>query len=154
MNTGLLGNSGEVWVGRIISELAITNQHVQQVGELAIRISKASGGYNDDVKNIAKEQAYFRLNSKFQVWLENIDPENDELDETCELWFEQSQKVVRGLGRELIEQAGPQAFVGREIKEKIEGKEVERRYTLPAAYNYFLARTANRESIGGGKNYE
>ena len=154
MNTGLLGNSGEVWVGRIISELAITNQHVQQVGELAIRISKASGGYNDDVKNIAKEQAYFRLNSKFQVWLENIDPENDELDETCELWFEQSQKVVRGLGRELVEQAGPQAFVGREIKEKIEGKEVERRYTLPAAYNYFLARTANRESIGGGKNYE
>lgn len=154
MNTGLLGNSGEVWVGRIISELAITNQIVKQLGELATRISKASGGFNDDVKNITKEQAYFRLSSKFQIWLENIDPENDDIDESCELWFEESQKVVRKLGRELVEQAGPQAFVGREIKEKIGGKEVERRYTLPEAYNYFLARTVNRESIGGEKNYE
>ena len=51
-----------------------------------------------------------------------------------------ARKIIRALGEELVTQSGPQAIVGRYIKEKIKGKDVENLYTAPKAFNRFLYR--------------
>ena len=51
---------------------------------------------------------------------------------------------MRRLGAELIAQAGPQALVGREVDQK--------NIAAPDAYNYFLYRTKNKQTLkNGGK---
>lgn len=150
-SAGLLIDLGADWVSRIIDEIEITERLVGQAGYLAQRIARAAG--DDDggnQKNAAREQAYFRLDEPFRRWLESIDPEGDrEMREICEEWWDQAKRIVRDLGRELVEQSGPQAFVGRNVKEK--GKEDAHRYTAPEAYNRFLYFTSSREAMKGGR---
>jgi CRISPR system Cascade subunit CasA len=147
-NAALLTNLGENWVSRIISEITTTEQLVDQVGYLAQNLAKAAGDVDgSNQKKAAKEQAYFRLNAPFRQWLERIDPERDAMEEVCAEWWEKARHIVQALGKELVNQAGQQAFVGRVVKEKTKGKEVERRYTAPEAYNNFTYRTSTREAL-------
>jgi len=146
-NAKLLTALGENWTSRIIDEIGVTENLVAQVGFLEQNLAKAEGDADGGSrKNAAKEQAYFRLDMPFRRWLESIDPEKDEMSEACDRWWEEERRIVRMLGRELVEQAGPQAFVGRTV---VEDKK-ERRYTAPEAYNYFLYRTSTRQALKGG----
>lgn len=155
INSSLLADSESIWVNRIVSELDVTDHLVKQVAELSKKIARASGDTSDSAsEDITKEQAYFRINIPFRIWLESINPEHDDLDEKCELWWGEAQAIIYKLAREIMERSGPQAFVGRKVKEKIGGKEVEISYTSPEAYNYFLKRTKNRESLKGGRDHE
>lgn len=148
MSATLLTDLGENWVSRIISEINTTEQLVEQVGYLAQDLAKAAGDADgSSQKKAAKEQAYFRLNAPFRQWLERIDPERDSMEEVCEKWWKEARRIVQALGQELVNQSGQQAFVGRVIREKIKGKEVERRYTAPKAYNSFTYRTSTREAL-------
>lgn len=148
LNAGLLTALGAEWVNRIIDELETTDKLVQQVGRLAQNLAKAAGNANGKMqKEAAMEQAYFRLDIPFRKWLEEIDPERDEPPTVCEQWWEQARRIVRDLGEELVEQAGPRAFVGRVI---IENKK-EQRYTAPEAFNRFLYYTSNRDALKGGR---
>jgi len=144
----LLTTLGVEWVARIIDEIQTTEKLVQQVGRLAQDLAKAAG--NADGKNqrdAAREQAYFRLDLAFRKWLEEINPDEDDMVIVCERWWEQARSIVRKIGRELVEQAGPQAFVGRVISEN----KKERHYSAPEAFNHFLYNTATREALKGGK---
>jgi hypothetical protein len=80
------------------------------------------------------------------MWLEEIDPERDEMNDTCNRWWEQARRIVRDLGGELVKQCGPQAISGRVVKTE-NGKDV--RYNAPQAYNRFLYRTSGREALKG-----
>lgn len=131
INLSLFTSLGERWINRIIDEIETTEKLVTQVGYLAQNLAKAAGdsdGYNE--RDSAKEQAYFRLDTPFRHWLEEIDPEQHSMDQSCNQWREQARKIIRKVGKELVDQSGPQAFVGRYVK--------ERRYTAPEAYNRFL----------------
>jgi CRISPR system Cascade subunit CasA len=148
LNAGLLTSLGVDWVNRIIEELENTEKLVQQVGRLAQNLAKAAG--NDDgrkQKEAAKEQAYFRLDIPFRKWLEEIDPEMDEMITVFDQWWEQAKRIVLDLGKELVEQAGPRAFVGRVITEN----KREQRYTAPEAFNRFLYYTSTRGALKGGR---
>ncbi len=81
----------------------------------------------------------------FRKWLEEIDPVRDEMVTVCDQWWEQAKSIVRGLGKEIVEQAGPQAFVGRTIREN----KKEQRYTTPEAFNQFLYYTSTRDALKG-----
>lgn len=156
-NAKLLTSLGEDWVNKIVSELETTDLLVKELGFLAENLAKAAGfSDNEKKKDYAKELAYFVLDEPFRRWLEGIDPEKDEdaKDEKCELWWKEAQRVVRKLGRELIEQTDPQAFVGREVTEKMKGKNVKRLYTSPGVYNVFLLRTDSKQSLRGGEDHE
>jgi CRISPR system Cascade subunit CasA len=139
----LLTNLGEKWVNRIIEVIGQTEELVNQVGYLAQNLAKAAGDTDgNSAKNAAKGQAYFRLDIPFRLWLEGIEPERDSMNDTINQWLEQARKIIRSFGRELVNEAGPQSFVGRYVKEKVKGKDVERRYTAPEAYNLFMYRTS------------
>lgn len=152
VNLSLLSALGEDWVNLIINEIDTTDKLVEQAGRLAQNLAKAAGDRDgSDQKSAAKEQAYFRLDAPFRRWLEEIDPErdNDRKSEVCNEWWEQAKRIVCRLGRELVEQSGPRAFVGRMLTEN----KRENRYNAPEAYNRFLYFTSSRDALkGGGKN--
>ncbi len=93
------------------------------------------------------EQAFFRLDIPFRSWLEKIDPEKDEMGIVCDQWWEQAKSIVRILGRELVEQAGVRAIVGRVVTEN----KKQQRYTAPEAFNRFLYYTSTRDLLKGGR---
>ncbi len=144
----LLTELGEDWVQRIIEEIDTTDRLVDQVGQLAQNLTKASGDTNGtDLKNFAKEQAYYKVDQPFRQWLFSIEPtkDKDRKDELCSNWWDQAQLLIRNLGKELVNQAGPQAFTGRVIFDQ--KKKREYRYTSPETYNRFLMNTSSREAL-------
>jgi CRISPR system Cascade subunit CasA len=148
LNAGLLTDLGADWVNRIIDEIDTTDKLAQKVGRLAQNLAKAAGNADGKKqKDAAKEQAYFRLDIPFRKWLEEIDPERDEMGTVCDQWWEQARRIVLDLGKELVEQAGPRAFVGRIVTEN----KKEQRYTAPEAFNHFLYYTSTRDALKGGR---
>jgi CRISPR system Cascade subunit CasA len=123
-----------VWLLRISDEVATIEKLVEEAGWLAkdLGIAKGdiNGGYKDRDK--AKEQAYSRLDIPFRQWLEHINPETDDVDEKCKAWREEAKNIIKQLGDELVEQAGPQALVGRYKDDKW--------YTAARAHIQFLSR--------------
>lgn len=145
---GMLTALGESWVNRIIAEIETTDKLVAQVGQLASDLVRAAGNAETSgQRNNARVQAYYRINQPFRRWLAGIDPIKDDnkKDELCDRWWEQAKGIIRGLGKEMVNQAGPQAFVGRVEKDEKTGKEY--RYTAPETYNRFLYRTSSREAL-------
>jgi len=153
MSAGMLTKLGESWVGLIVDEIATADMLAAQVGYLAQNIAVAQGDRDGaNPRKAALEQAYFRLDAPFRQWLERIDPQRDEenKEEICDAWWEEEKTLIRALGRELVEQAGPRAFAGRTVKEK----KGEHHYSAPEAYNRFLIHTASRQALKGGRKDE
>lgn len=154
VNLLLLTKLGSDWVNRIANEIDVTEHLVEEVGRFAVDIYKSLGYKNSTKsdrellyrrKNDVKEQAYYRLDRPFRRWLEELYPEQDCMNEACERWWLQAKHIVRGLGNELVQQSGPQSFVGRIMKDG--GEKRLQRYTAPEAYNRFLYRTSTREPL-------
>lgn len=147
-NADLLTGFGESWISRVLDEVAIADKLAEQAGQLAQNLAIAAGADNGwPLKMHAKEQAYYRMDLPFRRWLESIDPQDVSVgkEELCNLWWEQAKSIVRELGRELVNQTGPQAFAGRIITD--EKKKKSYRYTAPEAYNRFLYKTSSREAL-------
>lgn len=144
----------EQWIGRILQEIETTELLVRQVGILAQNIARASGDIDADrlrrTASEAREQAYYRLDRPFRHWLEEIDPAHDDPNAMSMQWWERARRIVRELGRELVEQCGPRAFTERIVTEN----DREIRYSVPLAYNQFLYRTTNYDTLKGGKKLE
>ena len=157
-SAGMLSEKGDAWVSAILNEIEVAEALANQLAYLVVRVSKATGDVNDKTKkakeSAAKEAAYFAFDIPFREWLEQINPEQDEMSEAAERWWNTSQKIIRKLGQEIISDAGPQALVGRTVKEKKGSREEEVTYSAPEAYRYFMARTASRKALttGGKKN--
>lgn len=144
----LLTDLGEDWVTRITSEIETTDRLVRELNRLAKNITKAAGGGDENASgNTAKEQAYYRIDQRFRQWLDGINPQEDSerKDEICNEWWAQAQQIVRMLGKELVNQAGPQAFIGRVVQNKATKKDYL--CTAPEAYNRFIFNTASREGL-------
>lgn len=147
-NAGLVTDLGDKWLNRIIDELAMTDMLAVQAGQLAKNLAMAAGDADGtEQSKAAREQAYHRLGTPFCRWLEGIDPigDDDRIDEVCEQWWIEARGIVRDFGEELINQSGPQAFVGRDVADK--KKNTRRRYNAPQEYNYFLYRISTRETL-------
>lgn len=148
LNAGLLTNLGTDWINRIVDELETTDKLVQSLGRLSQNLAKAAGNSDGKTqKDATVEQAFFRLDIPFRSWLEKIDPEKDEMGIVCDQWWEQAKSIVRILGRELVEQAGVRAIVGRVVTEN----KKQQRYTAPEAFNRFLYYTSTRDLLKGGR---
>lgn len=153
-SSALLDAIGEAWVNRIVGELEFTDKLVDQIGYLAQNLAKAAGksggqrgiNWRQD-GDIAKSQAYFRLDLPFRSWLSGMDPRRDSLNEVCEVWWEQSRRIIRAFGDELVRLAGIPALIGHWTDDK-------HVFASPKDHNYFLFRTSSREALlhGGKKN--
>ena len=148
-NADLLTALGADWINRIIDEVDTSEKLVEHIGWLAQNLAKAEGDADGHAqRNAAREQAYFRLDAPFRRWLEAIDPNRDRMDDVSERWWTQAKRITRNLGKELVGQCGPQAFIGRSEITK-SGEEI--RHTAPQAYNLFLYATSSRDALKGGR---
>jgi CRISPR system Cascade subunit CasA len=144
-NAGLLLALNSDWVTRIISMLSITDLLVKEVGVFAQRLAIAAGikdgkqsGIDDGAKyrEEAKTQAYYRLDMPFRHWLESIDPgKTVDMDVKCDEWWLTSQRIVRVLGRELLDNCSSKAYIGRGDISALND------------YNWFIYNTVNRETL-------
>lgn len=145
-HTALLDELGRRWRRKITDEIDRCEELAKAVGNLAKNLDiAASDPDHAGKKNSAKaarEQFYFRLDQPFRRWLCDIDPAWD--SETAEKyifqWRADAKRIAQTLGRQLVDQSGSAAFIGRMIKSsgsKVSDKETY--YSAPKVYNWFLA---------------
>lgn len=153
-------NALPFWANRIADEVAMADDMVTQLARLAENLAKATGfsesktrrrPTTNKFRSSIREEMYFDLDLPFRQWLLKIDPETTDIDEACEEWWTIVQKMVRKKGRELVYQAGEQGMIGRKINEGTEDRPIERYYSAPKDYNYFLFKTSSRENLKVGK---
>ena len=137
-SASLLSDVQEIWRIRVLDQVQWTDQQVEKVAGLAQELAKAARDTAGlDEGSAAREQAYYRLDMLFRRWLSGLEPgEEDDPEESCAAWQKQVKTIIGDLGRDLVSQAGPQAFVGRLTKEN----KKKYRYTAPEAYTRFLNR--------------
>lgn len=139
-HASILDDLGQKWQIIIKNEIERCDRLALIVGRLGRDLEKAVGGNGIGAEKRTKEQAYFRLDIPFRQWLLQVDPEqNLEEQKQCRIeWKRISSEIIKNLGKELVDQTGSIAVTGRTVKEKINKKEVERHYSAPEAFNYFL----------------
>ncbi|NTW42023.1 MAG: type I-E CRISPR-associated protein Cse1/CasA [Cellulomonadaceae bacterium] len=95
-----------------------TEAAVRAVGYLAQNLARAAGGREpkllDGVRDEAQRQAYTALDGPYRAWLAGLDAEFDPLVQR-ERWHREAAALVRQVGAQLVESAGPDAWVGREV---------------------------------------
>jgi CRISPR system Cascade subunit CasA len=88
-------------------------------GHLAVNLASAAGGDKSDPKHralkekLAREQAYAALDAPFRSWLAQLGAGTDPLQAHWQ-WHQTARRILLNLGRELVAQAGPVAWVGRQ----------------------------------------
>lgn len=85
------------------------------LGNLAANLARAAGGDPVGPKERAKELAYDALDREFRPWLARLDSSCDVDDERAR-WHTAAAGIIRDLGAELVQQAGPSAWRGREVE--------------------------------------
>ncbi|MDS1272256.1 type I-E CRISPR-associated protein Cse1/CasA [Lipingzhangella sp. LS1_29] len=120
----------EVVADRLVMTVALLHQHnaelaweaiaavddaetaVQVLGWLAADLAQAAGMEPDAHRTAARDRGFGALDGEFRDWLVSlragVDPE-----ERRDAWQDTARRVIRGIGDELIEQAGETAWVGR-----------------------------------------
>ena len=139
-HASILDDLGKNWRKKIINEIERCDRLALIVGRLGRSLDKAVGGDGRSAEKRTKEQAYYRMDLPFRQWLLQVQPEqNTEEQHRYRMkWRNTSSTIIRNLGKELVDQAGSIAVVGRTVKEKINKRETEWHYSAPEAFNYFL----------------
>ena len=141
---GLLDELSCKWQERIVREVNNCEKAAQCVGYLAQDIAIAAGNKNENVGGSVRAQFYFAVDQPFRQWLQAIDPERDDPDETVLRWQAQARNIAEKLGKQMVMEAGNAALKGHRIEvektKKIENKSKTILYTSPRAYNIFRAR--------------
>lgn len=152
-HAALLDELGQKWRNYITDEIHRCEKLAAAVGRLVGVLAKAAGSHAD-AKTDAMEQFYFQIDVPFRQWLYSIDPDWDreQSDASRVSWRNRVQRIARDLGRNLVEQSGPAAFVGRSVDGKESGKQEVHKtyYAAPKAYNVFLARVHEIYEEKGG----
>ena len=152
-HASLLDELGRPWQNRVTLEISRLEELAGALGLLAADLDKAAGGRSGGAYQKAEQLFYFTIDQPFRQWLYTVDPSWDmeKTGESLKGWRRQAQQVARRLGEQLVREAGPAAFTGRTLKEKEKGKEDERYYTAPRAFNAFLSKVRKIYEDGGGK---
>jgi CRISPR system Cascade subunit CasA len=108
------------------------------LGNLAANLAEAAGGDGAGPKDRGREQAYAALDAPFRHWLAGLDPRSDPR-EALEAWHKTAHRILLDLGRELVDRAGPAAWVGRLI-----GPEGRRRHVSTPEADIWFRRQIRR----------
>lgn len=139
----LLDELGVRWKKHIRDEIENCQKACGALASLAKNLATAAAGAGDGDADRVKEQFYFQIDRPFRDWLYAIDPEwdEDEADRSLLAWREKARRTALALGRQMVEQAGPAAFVGRALKKdgNKKGAKAEQTYyySAPKAHMWF-----------------
>lgn len=154
----LLDELGESWVRMVEKQILIIEQAAKTIDKLTEALVKASGRDGEEAKNKNKKrdiemEYYSRIDIPFREWLLSLNPQKgDEAKIEAEsAWRKIGYAITISFGKDLAVQAGNAAFVGREIYEKENRKEVKKYYCTPKALNEFVADTRQIFEIAKAK---
>lgn len=127
-------------VDELGEEVDRCDQLAKIVGKLAYKVDKAMGGDGTSAVRGGQEQCYYRLDLPFRQWLLTINPEAKLQDQQGmrRAWRCEAKNITLVLGRELVDQGGTAALIGRTVTEKIKNREEAHYYCAPKAFNQFL----------------
>ena len=140
LQTGLFTDIGGDWEEEIRNEVEICDHVAGIVGILKRNLNRATGQDTDSDVPSVKETYYYRIDQPFRVWISEISGEEDlsQAEEVRMQWRKEAYRLVREYGRELLNQAGPQAMIGHSFKdEKDKNKDIY--WTSFDAWNIFNA---------------
>ena len=86
----------------------------QALGKLAAYLAAAAGGGGTGASQRARQAAYAELGRPFRAWLADLGPDTDPLEARTR-WQQTANEIVRSLSADLVDQAGPAAWIGREV---------------------------------------
>lgn len=129
------------WGERVRDEVRKCEEMARVVGDLSKRLNLAAG--SEQSGDEAKAEFYRQIDLPFRSWLRMLDPEEGQKKESeyaekvSEKWHKTVTVIAKKVADQLMENAGPAAFIGR----KIEGKDKTHWYCCaPKVYNIFLYR--------------
>ena len=145
MQLATLNDLGRKWTVRINREVQRCEETAKNIGTLCMELKLAGGldynkvkGFKDKQKvtEDARAQFYFAVDQPFRQWLQAIDPERDDPDETVLRWQAQARRIAERLGEQMVLEAGNAALKGHRV---VVDKKTEKSilYTSPRAYNRF-----------------
>lgn len=160
-HAGILSELGRAWRSDIMSEIEKCERLAQATGYLAEHLYLAGGGNQSNaqsskeqlrtIRDVAKEQLYYRLDMPFRTWLASIDTDADgeESQKLLEQWQKTAQKIAMDYAREQVGQVSDAALIGHSIGRDGEKK---RLYSAPKAMRSFRASVFKIYEKVGGKN--
>ena len=129
------------WGERVRDEVRKCEEMARVVGDLSKRLNLAAG--SEQSGDEANAEFYRQIDLPFRSWLRMLDPEEGQKKESeyaekvSEKWHKTVTVIAKKVADQLMENAGPAAFIGR----KIEGKDKTYWYCCaPKVYNIFLYR--------------
>lgn len=138
--SNLLDELGEPWVRMVERQIGKIEEAAKAISHLAANLVKAEGGKEESAVQNAKREYYGRIDIPFREWFLSLNSESEADDAQVEAeikWRRIGYGIAANMGEDLAAQAGDVAFVGREINEKENGKEVTRFYCTPKAIRSF-----------------
>lgn len=88
------------------------------LGAFALKLRLAAGDDSErasDIRDKAKAEAYFELDGPFRLWLASLDSSTNLIQAESQ-WHIQARTILSQLAKRLVEDAGPDAIVGRTVK--------------------------------------
>ena len=137
-----------------IAEQAVNSadEGVWALRRLAGNLAKAAGGDGEGSQHRAGASAYAALDTPYRRWLASLGPATDPTAALRE-WKSTAQDILRVIGDELVQAAGPAAWAGRELNVP-GGKDRTELFTTSRAENWFrlalhkaLGNTSEKESV-------
>lgn len=109
----LVSEQGRELAAAAVDAVAAADDGVTAVAMLAGNLAVAAGGAADGDRDRARELAFFQLDAPFRVWLSGLDSTTD-IPAALVSWRAAARSILWRLGQDLIEAAGPTAWIGRE----------------------------------------
>ncbi|HEY5857197.1 MAG TPA: type I-E CRISPR-associated protein Cse1/CasA [Aldersonia sp.] len=108
----LVSEQGRELAAVAIDAVAATETAVTAFATLAGNLATAAGGDAAGERDRAREHAYFLLDAPYRQWLAALDASTD-ADAALANWFDTARSVVWTEAQDMLDSAGPAAWVGR-----------------------------------------
>ncbi|MCC2323512.1 type I-E CRISPR-associated protein Cse1/CasA [Cellulomonas xiejunii] len=101
-----------------VDAVAATESAVRSLGYLAQDLARAGGAREpkllEGARDDAQRQAYALLDAPYRAWLAGLTADTDPLA-ARERWHGVAKDLLSGIARALVEDCGPDAWVGRDV---------------------------------------
>jgi CRISPR system Cascade subunit CasA len=120
LHADLLTELGTQWRKRIEEEIQDCDRGAYACGRLAKELNLAAGGTGDGCDQRGKALFYDAIDGPFRAWLAGLSAQQDrvEIVKRCDAWRQAAKTMGLRLGKQLVDEAGSAAFVGRAVEEK------------------------------------
>jgi CRISPR system Cascade subunit CasA len=169
LHADLLTELGIIWRKRIEEEILDCDKGAKACGILAMELKLAAGA--KESKQVARSTRktwvqhgealfYDAIDQPFRIWLAGLSAQQNrvEMVEQCDAWRQKACDIGLKLGKQLVDEAGPAAFVGRAVeKANQKGKKTQSGgkvyYAAPDSYQKYRRKIKKifQEREGNGR---